>query len=284
MSLNNELFMCCHKQYEVIPPMWRPIQCGAALNPTVDGAIRDNIGENISAQNREYCELTAHYYAWKNVEADHYGFCHYRRFFAAEKSTALPYHVLGELTQRDQHFFLKDSLYWKEVITSNDIIAPRCEDMGLSVREHYITSEHHYAEDLKLFFDILAEKAPQLNDSAMHYLGQNRQYFCNMFIMDKVHFFEYCEILFSVLEEFDKHKNIHGSFQSDRTDGYLGELFTGVYINYCRECGAKVKELPRLDVECSVKKRLVFALLPPESRRRFWVKKLVKKIRGKKNV
>ncbi len=101
-----------------------------------------------------------------------------------------------------------------------------------------------------------------------------------MFIMDKAHFFDYCEILFSALDEFDRRKTLHGDFQSDRTDGYLGEIFTGIYINYCRENAAKIKELPRLDVGCSVRKRISRALLPPESKRRFVVKAATKKLKG----
>ena len=98
--------------------------------------------------------------------------------------------------------------------------------------------------------------------------------------MSRELFFSYCEILFPLLEEFDRRKTMHGDFQSDRTDGYLGEVFTGIYITYCRTGGARIKELPRLDVSCSAKKQLLCALLPPESRRRFLAKKLAKKKRG----
>ena len=45
------------------------------------GFFLDNQGDNISARNKSYCELTTQYWAWKNQEADYYGFCHYRRIF-----------------------------------------------------------------------------------------------------------------------------------------------------------------------------------------------------------
>ena len=273
---NIKLFMCCHKGFETVPPLWQPIQCGAALNPQVDGALPDNAGDNISAKNREYCELTAHYYAWKNVGAEHYGFCHYRRLFCADDSVKPPYLALAGITDKTD---IGDENFWRGLISEYDIIAPRSEDMGIPAGEHYRTSKYHYSEDLELFLSLLLQRAPRLAETAERYLAQNRQYFCNMFIMNSNHFHEYCDILFPLLEEFDGKKTIHGDFQSDRTDGYLGEIFTGIYITYCRECGAKIKELPRLDIGCTAKKRLSCLLLPPESRRRFLAKKLAKKIK-----
>lgn len=279
-----KIFMCCHKQYETTPPLCAPIQCGAALNPPIDGICRDDTGDNISLKNREYCELTAHYYAWKNIEADYYGFCHYRRFFAAEGCTGYPYIAKGALSEKKRRFFFRDEEYWRGLVFAYEIIAPLSEDMGIPAGVHYCTSKYHHAEDLHLFLGILAEKAPRLTDTAKKYLSQNRQYFCNMFIMDKAHFFEYCGILFDVLEEFDRRKKPHGNFQSDRTDGYLGEIFTGIYLTYCREKGAKIKELPRLDAGSPAKKRIGCMLFPPESKRRFKAKKIFKALGGKQNV
>lgn len=272
-----QIFMCCHKGYEVVPPLCQPIQCGAALNPSAEGTLQDNTGDNISEKNLEYCELTAHYFAWKNVIADYYGFCHYRRFFCADESVKPSYLALKSFPDSR---LLGDESYWHRVIPEYELIVPRSEDMGLPAREHYCTSKHHYSEDLELFLKVLSQKAPHLSETADKYLSQSRQYFCNMFIMDRIHFSEYCGILFPVLDEFDCRKTLHGDFQSDRTDGYLGEIFTGIFITYCRENGAKIKEIPRLDVCCSAKKRLFYTLLPPESKRRFVFKKLAMRLRG----
>lgn len=272
------IFMCCHKGYEYIPPLCEPIQCGTALNAEISGICHDRDGENISEKNREYCELTAHYYAWKNVAADYYGFCHYRRFFSTENSRR-PYIVRGTLSESDKTRLLKDERFWRDIIQRHDIIAPKSEDMGLTVREHYCGSAHHFAEDLELFMQILSKQAPQLLPAAEKYLSQRKQYFCNMFVMKRELFSEYCGLLFGILEEFDKCKTLHGDFQSDRTDGYLGELFTGMFINFCSERGADIAELARLDVSCSAKKRIGYALLPPQSRRRFFAKRIVKKLR-----
>ncbi|MBQ8171106.1 MAG: DUF4422 domain-containing protein [Oscillospiraceae bacterium] len=279
-----KLLMCCHKQYEIIPPMFEPILCGAEFHDASEWDIADNIGDNISHKNREYCELTAHYYAWKNETAEYYGFCHYRRFFCSPESTDMAYLTKGRLNDKASKRLLGSEEYWRSLIESYDIIVPRSEDMGLAAREHYVTSAFHYSEDLQLFLEIMDGKAPFLSDVAEEYLCQNRQYFCNMFIMDKKHFFEYCEILFDILDEFDNRKTRHGDFQADRTDGYLGEIFTGIYINHCRRSGAKIMEVPRLDVFCGLKKRMVYLLMPPESSRRFLAKKIVKKIKGKQNA
>lgn len=274
-----KIFMCCHKPFEFVPPMCTPIQCGSALHEKICGAVYDDNGDNISEKNPEYCELTAHYYAWKNIEADYYGFCHYRRFFCFDERVSKPYLAKKGLSGKDFKLLGTEKLI-KELVESNDMIVPRSEDMGVPVRRHYETSKYHFADDLALFVNILADKFPYLKPFADDYLSQTKQYFCNMFVMKRELFFDYCEKLFGILSEFDERKSLHGDFQSDRTDGFLGEIFTGIYIAYCRKNGAKILELPRIDVDCGFKKRAGYLILPPESKRRFLAKKVVKKLRG----
>ena len=44
--------------------------------------LGDNTGDNISKLNKHFCELTTQYWAWKNVDCEYYGFCHYNKYFA----------------------------------------------------------------------------------------------------------------------------------------------------------------------------------------------------------
>lgn len=277
--MNCKIFMCCHKTPKFVPDHCTPIQCGSAIDPRIEGVVHDDDGENISAKNREYCELTAHYYAWKNIEADYYGFCHYRRLLCFDNTLKKPYTAIGE-PPADTRLFGGEDIC-QALCQEFEIIAPRSENMGMTAREHYCSSVFHYSADLEMFLKILSDKFGPLSGCADNYLAQNRQYFCNMFIMDKRHFFEYCEILFSILEEFDAKKERHGSFQSDRTDGYLGEIFTGIYISYARLNGAGIMEIPRADIYCGARKRILYTLLPPETKRRFAVKKIIRRLRGK---
>ena len=59
-----------------------PIHVGAANSKVNLNITRDDSGDNISQFNKHFCELTAQYWAWKNSDAEFYGFMHYRRFFA----------------------------------------------------------------------------------------------------------------------------------------------------------------------------------------------------------
>ena len=81
--MNIKILISCHKETDYIKnEIFQPVQGGCALGrkPLV-GMLRDDDGENISKKRNEYCELTTQYWAWKNLKADYYGFCHYRRYF-----------------------------------------------------------------------------------------------------------------------------------------------------------------------------------------------------------
>ena len=155
------LMVSCHQMEEVPPlPLLRPIQVGAALSSEpFPGFLQDDTGENISHKNRSYCELTAQYWAWKNLTADHYGFFHYRRYLYPDRRAKRPYRieraaapeVLERLGYGD----------FPELIPQYDLILPRGEDMHIPVWEHYAKAPHHHEKDLKLAVELLLDAHPE---------------------------------------------------------------------------------------------------------------------------
>ena len=80
------ILIAAHKPFD--PPAlegYLPVQVGAALAQKDLGFQRDDEGENISVKNPQYCELTAQYWAWKNLtEPRVMGLVHYRRYFVKD--------------------------------------------------------------------------------------------------------------------------------------------------------------------------------------------------------
>ena len=64
-------------------PLFIPVRCGAVYDKRENiTMLGDNTGDNISEKRNSFCELTVQYWAWKNIKADYYGLCHYRRYFS----------------------------------------------------------------------------------------------------------------------------------------------------------------------------------------------------------
>lgn len=78
-----KVLVCCHKAtYVPNDDVYLPIQVGKANSKIDLGFQGDDEGKNISEKNFSYCELTAVYWAWKNLkDIDYIGLCHYRMIF-----------------------------------------------------------------------------------------------------------------------------------------------------------------------------------------------------------
>ena len=69
--MNLRVVVAAHKPYWMpADPVYLPVQVGAAGKESIPGYTRDDSGENISAKNPHYCELTGLYWAWKNLPGD----------------------------------------------------------------------------------------------------------------------------------------------------------------------------------------------------------------------
>lgn len=280
---NIKLFVCCHQQSKVPDhPLLVPIQVGAALSDQrFPGFISDDTGENISQQNRSYCELTAQYWAWKNADADFCGFFHYRRYLYPDTSAKYPYRLertadLDTLNRLGYETF-------SEQIQKYDIIVPKGENMYLPVREHYAKAKFHHEKDLCLVENIVREKYPAYIPAMERYLSGSICYFGNIYIMRKTVFQDYCAWLFDILAEFDRRVDTAGySAQELRVDGYLAERLLGIYY-LAQQDKLRFSEIPRVHFEPNkrmfFRKTCCYNVLPPGTKKRFMAKQLMRSIK-----
>ena len=207
----------------------------------------DCTGENISEKNPCYCELTTQYWAWKNVDADYYGFIHYRRmlsFADREFGTDLWGNVRYEyLTERAlKEIGVLDEDRVREIVSQYDVLTPTQVDLrkaGIqSVHEQYAGAPRLHIEDLDLMLEIIKDCTPAYYEAASAYLNGYTASLCNVFVMKKELFREYCEFLFTVLEEFDRRKDTSEySVEAYRTQGHLGERMFGIFLTYLKAKG-----------------------------------------------
>ena len=84
----SKIIVCAHKKDFVMDnELYMPLQVGKAIAKVDLGFQGDDTGDNISAKNPNYCELTGLYWAWKNLDADYIGLAHYRRHFKGKKKS-----------------------------------------------------------------------------------------------------------------------------------------------------------------------------------------------------
>jgi hypothetical protein len=67
--MSTKILICTHKEFNYIPDnSFLPIHVGKEISAVDLPYQVDNTGTNISSKNKNYCELTALYWAWKNLE------------------------------------------------------------------------------------------------------------------------------------------------------------------------------------------------------------------------
>ena len=215
-------------------------------SPVPAGVFKDNVGENISSKNKSYCELTTQYWAWKNVKADYYGFCHYRRFFSFNPDKlkenewgTVEYSALNDKVMEELHLNEKDM---RSYIENYDFLIaegiPTQKLLAKSVYDHYEKAPELHIEDVKILLEIIKEKYPEISDAAEAFFKGKTFYPCNMFIMKRELFDEYSAMLFDILEEFENRVDMSlYSREGYRTTGHLGERMVGIFYEYLKKKG-----------------------------------------------
>ena len=131
----------------------------------------------------------------------------------------------------------------------------------------YRRSPYLHVEDLERVMEIMREMHPEYGEDADAYLSSSTSCFCNMFIMRRQLFFDYCAWLFPILERFvSEWDTSHLSHESLRTPGHLSERLLNVYLIHERRVnpGLVWKELQCVHFE-NPEHTVVERVVPAES-------------------
>ena len=161
-----KIYTLTHKKFNVPPdPLYVPLQVGSEEKENL-GYLRDNTGENISALNCYYSELTGLYWIWKNDhETEYVGTCHYRRFLLNEQ----------------EKIFTKREL--EEKLRSYDLITTKRVHLNNSY--YYGFSANHNIHALDVTGEVIKEKYPAYYDTFVRLVNGPETYFGNMFVTSK---------------------------------------------------------------------------------------------------
>ena len=258
---NIKLYVVCHKDsYVPENPYLYPVQVGTALaKKRLDGMLHDDEGDNISDKNKSYCELTAQYWAWKNEDADYYGFFHYRRYFAfdpkLDRDDGWGNIAYDRITDDAIKEMALNPDTMREIIIKYDVISvkgrhlPRILEGGkpLDVYNEYGRADFQHRSDLDITLRILEKKYPEFKETIQEYMNSAVVHECNMFIMKKEIYNQYCTWLFDVLFEAEKQIDMTWySVEEYRVMGYLAERLCGLYYMYLKkQNGIRSFELPK---------------------------------------
>lgn len=211
-----KLLVATHKVYKMPKSsIYLPIQVGAAINEPI-GYQTDSTGDSISEKNKNYCELTALYWGWKNLDVDVLGLVHYRRHFGMKKSNEI-----SEVLDENQV---------TKILKEYDIIVPKKRNYIIETNyKHYIHA--HHKEPLDITREIISEKYPEYLTSFDQVMNKTKAHMFNMFIMKKEKADEYCEWLFDILFDLEKKIDIstYDTYEA-RVFGFVSELLLDVWL------------------------------------------------------
>lgn len=214
-----KILVAAHKKF----PMpntdgYMPVLVGAVKNYKTDIKYqRDDEGDNISSKNPNYNELTAVYWAWKNLkDIDAIGLVHYRRLFFDTK----PYSLDNVLSIEKA----------EKLLTKYDVILPKKRNYYIETNySHYVHA--HHKEPLDKTRDIISQYYPHYLLKYDQVMNRTKAHMFNMFIMKKGAFNSYCQFIFGVLEKLEKEIDISDySAQEARVYGYISELLMDVWL------------------------------------------------------
>ena len=237
------IIVASHKEYDdsILPVGYRTVKTGTNLSDEYAdkaGWLRDNTGDNISDKNPYYCELTAQYWAWKNLffnENDIMGLVHYRRFFFDYRPG-----------NKDWTQDILTVARAKEILKTHKIIlnfpVAKKPNVKYQIYKNQPVSEWHVC--WQIIRKIIEKDYPEMLENFENTMCGHFNVWGNMFVTTGKYYSEYCDWLFGVFEKYEAELEKEGVKNMPRVIGFLAEqlLYVWVYSRFSE------KDIYRLEV------------------------------------
>ena len=184
------------------------------------GHARDDGGENIADKNPWYNELTALYWAWKNLDAAHLGLAHYRRYFTLDPPLWGKERAWRSILNREQALRL---------LETQPIILPKA-------RRYYIETKYnqfaraHGEDALCAARRVIQERRPEYLPAWKTSMARTSGHIFNMFVMRRDLLDAYCAWLFDILFATEDALQKTPGGVAPRLMGFLGERLLDVWL------------------------------------------------------
>ncbi len=243
-----QIVIATHKKYRMpTDSMYLPLHVGAEGKKDENGNdldlgyTKDNTGDHISEKNASFCELTALYWAWKNLDASYIGLAHYRRNFSCQKKSKDPFENVATYAEMSRF------------IPEYKVIVPHKQHYFIeTLYSHY--AHTHYAEHLDETRKIIEQLYPAYLESYDAVVSQRSGYMFNMMVMEKTLFQNYCKWLFDILFALEERMGVQelSPFQ-ERFYGRVSEIIFNVWLEYQLRtgviCKKEIKEISCIYME-----------------------------------
>ncbi len=223
--MNIRIYTMTHKQFsEPQDRLYQPLHVGRAAGVDL-GYPGDDTGENISALNCYYSELTGFYWIWKNVrDVDYVGTCHYRRYL---------------INDREQVFTRAEC---ETLLREYDLITTRRVKLNNSY--HFGFSANHNQKVLDVTGEVIGELYPEYYETFLRQVNGTETYFGNILITSKALFDEYAKWLFTIFFAVSERTSLEIGEDAyhKRVFGFVSEFLLLVWVSVkgLKVCECKV--------------------------------------------
>ncbi|MBA7934699.1 DUF4422 domain-containing protein [Klebsiella sp. RHBSTW-00215] len=253
-----KIYTCHHKPSAFLnASIIKPLHVGKANSYNDIGCVGDDTGESISFKNPFYCELTAHYWVWKNESLpDYVGFMHYRRHLNFSEQQDFPEDNWGVVnspiidSEYENQFGLNDTSI-QQCIEAYDLLLPKKWSVlsagSKNNLDHYEKGDFLHLKDYQAALEVVADLYPDYQSAVQQFNNATDGYYTNMFVMRKEMFVDYSEWLFAILSNLEGRISMNNyNAQEKRVIGHIAERLFNIYIiKQQQNKDLKIKELQR---------------------------------------